>query len=656
MSDKVRASETIRKREHDPLITARIRVLLGVGFLLFALLIGRLYWLQVMQHDLYMALSENNRVRIRTVRAPRGVILDREGRTIAETAASFDLICTPVDVPDLEGALGLLTRIVPFGADEVEEVRVKIRTAQRANPYASVTIARDLSFDQVSIIEFNREALPGFSILVESKRSYPYGTLFAHVLGYVGEASDQELAEAKGRGLVMGDIVGKYGLERMADAVLRGINGGRHVEVDAGGRDKRLVMEVPPRTGGTVRTTLDLDLQKAAEEALAGRAGTVIALEARTGEVLAFYSGPGFDPNAFARGIRKGEWSALVSDSRKPMQNKGLQGTYPPGSTIKPFLALAALETGARGPGETVFCGGGFRFGNRTFRCWKEKGHGVVDMYRAIVESCDVYFYTLGLKMGPEPITRLEKDAGLGNLTGIDLPGERRGLVPDPEWKQRVYKQRWQDYESILIGIGQGAIHVTPLEMLQAYATLATDGEVVRPRVVRQIVRMDGTVEERLPETVRSLDWKPENVAVIRKALRGVVRDYGTARVARIPGVDLGGKTGTAQVVSIKGKMIKSEDLPYEIRDHAWFAGFAPVLDPEIVVVAMIEHGGSGGSVAAPVFRAVMEAYFRQDETAVGGAPAPGTPSAAAPSPAPGPAGRRSGGVSPEAPVVMGAR
>lgn len=645
MSDKARGSETLRKRERDPLIASRIRALLWVGLAIFALLLGRLYWLQVVQHDLYMTLSENNRVRIRTVRAPRGLILDRKGRPIAETAASFDLICTPVDVPDLEGAIALLTRIAPLGPDEVEEVRGKIRTARTANPYGSVTVVRDLSFDQVSVIEFNREALPGFSIQVEAKRSYPYGTAFAHVLGYVGEVNDRELAEAKDRGLAMGDIVGKYGLEREVDAVLRGENGGRHVEVDAGGRDKRLVAEVPPRTGGTVQTTLDLDLQQAAEEAMAGRAGAVIALVPRTGEVLALYSGPAFDPNTFSRGIRKDEWTALVSDSRKPMQNKGLQGTYAPGSTVKPLLALASLEAGARGPEETISCGGAFRFGNKTFRCWKEKGHGTVDMYRAIVQSCDVYFYTLGLRMGPGPVTRLEKDAGLGNLTGIDIPGERQGLVPDPEWKQRVYKQRWQDYESILIGIGQGAIHVTPLEMLQSYATLATGGEVMCPHVVLRVVRMDGTVEERPPETIRSLAWKPENVAFVRKALRGVVHDYGTAGIAKVPGVEVGGKTGTAQVVSIKGKMIKSEDLPYEIRDHAWFVGFAPVADPEIAVVTMIEHGGHGGSAAAPVVRAVMEAWFRQEEGAGGEAP-----------PAPVPAGGRAGGAAPAGPGIPEAR
>jgi len=248
--------------------------------------------------------------------------------------------------------------------------------------------------------------------------------------------------------LAMGDLIGKYGLERLMDNVLRGVNGGRKVEVDAAGRDQRLVEEVPSRAGGAVYTSLDVDLQVTAQEALGTRAGAVIALAPRTGEVLAFYSGPAFDPNAFARGIRKADWQALNTDPRKPLQNKGLQGTYAPGSTIKPFLAMTALEEKMQEKGTPVLCPGSFRLGNRVFRCWREKGHGAVDMYRAIVQSCDVYFYTLGLKLGPDRVAKLEKGTGLGTITGIDLPGERKGLVPDTEWKRTVSKERWQDYET----------------------------------------------------------------------------------------------------------------------------------------------------------------------------------------------------------------
>jgi len=600
----------IRKREQDPDITRRSLILLFVAFWAFALLLGRLYWLQVVESDRYRDLSENNRLRLRTVRAPRGLILDRKGRAIAETQGSFDLICSPVDVKDLEVEIGLLVEIVEFDVD-VNEVLDKIRLAKRTNPYSGITVARDLRFEQVSVIEFNRENLPGFSVLVEAKRSYPYGTAFAHLLGYVGEASPEELEQSEDDSLAMGDLVGKYGLERKMDDDLRGVNGGRKVEVDAAGRDQRLVEEVPSRAGGAVHTFLDADLQVTAQEALGNRAGAVIALAPRTGEVLAFYSGPAFDPNVFTRGIRKAEWQALVTDPRKPMQNKGLQGTYAPGSTIKPFLALAALEGKVQEEGKTVLCPGWYRLGNRVFRCWKEKGHGAVDMYRAIVQSCDVYFYTLGLKLGPDRLAKLEKDAGLGTITGIDLPGERKGLVPDTEWKRTVAKARWNDYESVLLGIGQGAVHLTPLEMAAGYATLATGGEVMRPRVVSKVIGMDGKVQTFAPEMLRKLPWNPENVEFIRKALAGVVNDYGTGGVAKLPGIVVGGKTGTAQVASVKGKMIKSEDLPYEIRDHAWFVAFAPVDDPQIVVAAMVEHGGHGGSAAAPIVKAVMQEFFR---------------------------------------------
>jgi penicillin-binding protein 2 len=409
----------------------------------------------------------------------------------------------------------------------------------------------------------------------------------------------------------MGDIVGKYGLERNMDDVLRGINGGRHVEVDAAGRDKRLVEEVPPRTGGIVYTTLDADLQKTAEEAMEKHAGAVIAMVPRTGDILAIVSAPAFDPNVFSRGIRKAEWQALSNDVRKPMQNKGLQGTYAPGSTVKPFVALAAMEEGVQDPKATVRCPGYLQIGNRRFRCWREKGHGPVDMYRAIVQSCDVYFYTMGLRLGPDRIAKLEKDAGLGTITGIDLPGERKGLVPDTEWKRKVSKERWYDSERAILGIGQGAVHITPLEMLAGYASIAAGGEVMRPRIVQKIMKMDGTRKEYPVQLLRKLPWKPDNVAFIRRALAGVVNDYGTGGAAKLPGIEVGGKTGTAQVATVKGKMIKSEDLPYQLRDHAWFVAFAPVADPEICVVTMLEHGGHGGSAAAPIVKAVMQEYFR---------------------------------------------
>lgn len=600
----------IRKREQDPDITRRSRILLYVAFGAFALLLGRFYWLQVVESGRYRNLSENNRLRMRTVRAPRGLILDRKGRAIAETQGSFALVCSPVDVKDLEGEIRLLNEIMEFDVDE-EEVLEKIRTAQRSNPYSSLTVARDLRFEQVSVVEFNRENLPGFSVLVEAKRSYPYGEAFAHVLGYVGEASPEEMEKPGNEPLMMGDLIGKYGLERLADNVLRGVNGGRKVEVDAAGRDQRLVEEVPSRTGGTVHTSLDVDLQVTAQEAMGDRAGAVIALAPRTGEVLAFYSGPGFDPNVFARGIRRADWQALNTNPRKPMQNKGLQGTYAPGSTVKPFLAMAALEEKMQEKGKLVHCPGSYRLGNRVFRCWREKGHGAVDMYRAIVQSCDVYFYTLGLKLGPERVAKLERDAGLGTITGIDLPGERKGLVPDMEWKRTVSKERWYDYESLLLGIGQGAVHLTPLEMTVGYATLATGGEVMRPRVISKVIGMDGAVRSAPPERMRKLPWKPENVEFIRKALAGVVNDFGTGGAAKLPGIVVGGKTGTAQVASVKGKMIKSEHLPYEIRDHAWFIAFAPVDDPQICVAAMVEHGGHGGSAAAPIVKLVMQEFFR---------------------------------------------
>lgn len=602
-------TENIRQREQDPRIVLRIRLLAWIGLGFFALLVVRLYWLQVVHHEHFQNLAENNRLRIRPVRAPRGAILDRKGRPIADTQPSFDLICSPVDVSDLEAEIRLLSEVIEFEPGEVHD---RILASKKDNPFSAITVARDLKFEQVSVIEFNREALPGFAIQVEAKRSYPYGPEFAHVLGYVGEANDQELGARRDEGLAMGDIVGKYGLEGQQDAIVRGINGGRYVEVDAAGRDKRLVTEVPPAAGATIHTALDVDVQKAAVEAMGDKAGAVIAMSPRTGDVYAFVSLPAFEPNSFSRGIRKAEWQALLADRMKPLSSKGLQGTYAPGSTVKPFLALAGLEAGEQDPAKTVSCGGSLTFGNKTFRCWKEKGHGPVDMHKAIVHSCDVYFYRLGLKLGPDTVAALERGAGLGTITGIDLPGERKGLIPDPAWKLRERHEKWRDFESILIGIGQGAVHVTPLGMLEGYATIASGGTVMRPRIVTRIVQPDGKVLEKPPEVLRKLPWKPENVDVVRKALSAVVNEWGTGAIAKLPGIEVGGKTGTAQVAQVKGKMIKSEHLPYFIRDHAWFVAFAPVSDPEIAVVAMVEHGGHGASAAAPVVKAVMQEYFRE--------------------------------------------
>ncbi|GAB4368670.1 MAG: penicillin-binding protein 2 [Deltaproteobacteria bacterium] len=602
----------IRPREQDPWIGSRIGLLQWIMLALFLLLLGRLYWMQVARSDEYRALSENNRLRLRTVRAPRGLILDRKGRPIAETEPSFDLVCFPGDVTDPGGELRLLSAVVEIDAGEIGE---KIAEAAKTNPYRSLSVARDLRFEQVSVIELNREALPGFTIFVEAKRSYPFGPEFAHVLGYVGEASEEDLES--GDEIAAGDIVGKIGLEKEWGNLLRGANGGRYVEVDAGGRERRLVREEVPVRGDTVQTSLDADLQKTAFEAMRGKAGAVVAMDPRTGEVLALVSSPSYDPNAFSRGLTRKEWQALVDNPRKPMQNKAIQGAYAPGSTVKPLLVLEALESGLQGPRETVFCGGDYVLGNRTFRCWKEEGHGRVDMYKAVVQSCDVYFYTLGRKLDPDRLAEHEREMGLGVETGIDLPGERKGLVPDTTWKREVRKSRWQEYENVLLGIGQGAIHVTPIGMLSAYATIATGGNRMRPRLVRRVVHRDGTAEEIPPEIRASLDVRPDTIRFLRRALSGVVNDFGTGGAAKLPGIEVGGKTGTAQVAGVKGKMVKSEHLPYEIRDHAWFVGFAPVSDPEIAVVALVEHGGHGGSAAAPVVKAVMQEYFRR----IGSAP-----------------------------------
>jgi len=428
----------------------------------------------------------------------------------------------------------------------------------------------------------------------------------------LGEIGSSQLKGLKDQGYSMGDEIGQYGLERRWEEVLRGQSGGQQVEVDALGRRVRVLHEVPDVPGYTFHMTFDRRLQETAFAALNGKEGTIVALDVNTGAILAMVSTPAFDPNTFARGIKAEEWRELIKDRLRPLSNRATQGQYPPGSTFKVIMTIAGLEEGVLQPEARISDPGYYNFGNRSFRDWKKGGHGSVDLRKAIVESCDVYFYQLGPRIGVDRIAKWARAFGLGEKTGVALDDERNGLVPDSEWKRKRYRQPWYPGETVSISIGQGYLTVTPLQLVNMIATVANGGTLYRPRIVSKVESFDGaTIREYGPEKIRTINLKPSTLERLRSALADVVNGPGgTGGAARSSLVEIAGKTGTAQVVEMKGGYVKTEQLAYFNRDHAWFISYAPVQNPQIAVVVLVEHGGHGGEAAAPMAKKVIERYI----------------------------------------------
>ncbi|HEY2986341.1 MAG TPA: penicillin-binding protein 2, partial [Candidatus Binatia bacterium] len=454
--------------------------------------------------------------------------------------------------------------------------------------------------------------LPGVTLRTRPRRSYVESGMAAHLLGYLSEIGPRQLKTQKANGYSMGDEIGQFGLERRWEEFLRGQSGGQQVEVDALGRRVRVLHEVEDVPGHNVILTLDKDVQQTAYEALQGKEGAIVALDVSNGAVLAMASTPAFDPNVFARGVTAQEWRNLMTDRLHPLNNRAIHGQYPPGSTFKIVLAIAALEEGAVQPDTHLGCAGSMAFGNRVFRDWKKEGHGSVDLHRGIVQSCDVYFYQVGQRLGVDKIAHYARALGLGAKTGIDLDDEKSGLIPDSEWKKKRYGQPWFPGETPSIAIGQGYVTVTPLQMANMMATVANGGTLYRPWFVRKVESLDGTViREYEPEEISSITFKEGTLEQVRKALADVVNSgEGTGGAAKSQVTQIAGKTGTAQVAEMRGNTIKSENLAYLIRDHAWFVSYAPADKPEIAVVVIVEHGGHGGSAAAPLAKKVIEKYL----------------------------------------------
>lgn len=597
----------LTQREVPTALRQRVMIALGVGLLGFLLLLARLWNLQILRGEEMRILSENNRIRLHRVQATRGTVLDRFGRVLVDSRPSFDAVLVPEDATDVSLTLENLAQF--FGQSAAEMHALLAQTTSRP-PFEEITVKRDLSWDEMVALETHQLDLAGVSLQITSRRSYPLDGHIAHLLGYVGEAGKQDLLlDPRNR---MGDLIGKVGLEKRLESHLRGVDGGQQVEVDAVGRKLRVLREVEEVPGDTVTLTIDRDLQEAAWQAMGDHDGSVVALDPNSGEILAMVSRPSFDPNIFARGIHRGEWRELVTDKHRPLNNRALQGQYPPGSTFKIVVATAAIEEGVINPFTRIHCPGGLQFGNHYFRCWRKEGHGSVNVHEALVQSCDVFFYQISQRLGIDTIARYARAYGLGMPSGIDLEHEKPGTIPDTAWKRRRFDQPWYAGETLSAGIGQGYVTATPLQMANVISTIAV-GKRFRPQYLKEIAAPDGTVMRTgKPELVATLKVRDTTFMQVREGLRDVVNaPNGTGKQARLNGILAAGKTGTSQVVAMGRERVKSAQLPWQERDHAWFVTYAPVEAPEVAIAILVEHAeGGGGAVAAPIARQVMQTYF----------------------------------------------
>ncbi|MCC7175867.1 MAG: penicillin-binding protein 2 [Bryobacterales bacterium] len=584
------------RRDDVKFAAARIALFQYAIVAVFLFLISGFWDLQVRNPGFYYEQAERNRIKALPIPAPRGKILDREGRVIVDNHSSFSLMLLRENLkleevrPVAEG-LGL-----PY-----EEVIARLKRFSGQPRYRPVTIKDELSRGDLAFIEAHRGSpeFPEMELIHAQRRLYPRSGLASHLIGYVGEVSEAELNTVEFVRKNQGDVIGKAGVERQYNDILTGVDGQRQVVVDVQGNERQVIGLKEAIPGKPLRLTIDLDLQAVAELSMEGRKGAVVALDPRNGEVLAMVSQPGFDPSKFTGGIRSHDWQELVANPDKPLLNRAIQGQLAPGSTFKPIVALAALESGVIDDAFDARCPGGATFYGRYFKCHLKGGHGVVDLHRGIVQSCDVFFYTVGNRLGIDRIAEYAELVGLGRKTGIDLPQEQAGLVPSTQWKIRTTRQKWYAGETISVAIGQGALTVTPLQLAYAIGGLAMGGVWYTPHVVADPNRRD---------TPRRAAFNPDNLAKVIYGMYGVVNEGGTGARARIQGVELCGKTGTSQLAS--NEALRALGTSEALKDNAWFVGFAPREFPEIAVVALVEGGLHGSTAAAPVVRDLVKTYF----------------------------------------------
>jgi len=590
-------------------VSARLAVLQVAVVVLFAVLSFSFWYLQVVQHARFQEMAENNHQRTLALRAPRGVLFDRNGKVLVENRHSFTVSILREHSKDLERTIRILASVTGVDPRDVKQAVDRHRSEPSYRP---IVIIDDATLAQVAAVTARRldTELPDVVIEEVPTRRYPTDALGAHLFGYVGEANDAQI----GNGIDTGSIVGQTGIERVYNKLLMGEDGARRVVVNSTGREIRTLEEVPPKEGRRVQLTIDYDLQKAAEDGFrnGGFNGAALIMDPRNGEVLTHVSMPSYDPNAFAAGIDRAAWNALNTDKLKPLQNRVIQGRYSPGSTFKIVVATAALEEGLITPDFHVTCNGGATFYGRYFKCWKKGGHGTVDLRHAIEGSCNVYFYTLGNMLGVDKIHKWAENLGLAGKTGIDLPNEQESIVPSTEWKRQRTGEKWYAGETISVAIGQGQVSVTPAALAEMITTVANGGTRVTPHIVRAVDEGAGWKMLNPGKVASSVLFRPETLAALHDGLWMVVNGSGTGGRARIAGRDVAGKTGTAQVISNQGKLA-AKNSGQDLRDHGWFVFFAPKDNPEIAGVIFAEHGEHGAN-GAPIAKHVIETYFAKKE------------------------------------------
>jgi penicillin-binding protein 2 len=574
----------------------RVLFLAAVAGIAFVGLLGQLWYLQVLEGGKLQEMSDRNRIRIRPVAAPRGILFDRNGLALVDNRPAFTLSLIPREMDDRDTVMARLSVLLKIPMRELEEALERVS----ADSFRPVRVRRGLTLDEVTRVEERKLELPGVVVEVEPQRVYPTSTFAAHLLGYVREVSDDQMKQGRYR---RGDMIGQSGLERLLDEHLRGRDGGERIEVDALGRPVQVMRREEPDPGAQVITTVDRRIQEAAERAMAGRSGAVIVMDPRNGDVLAMTSSPAFELDRLTGNLDRDEWLKVIRDPLTPLMNRALQSQYAPGSVFKVVVAAAGLQEGSLTPMDKTYCNGEFHLGQWTFKDWKEGGHGHVDTRTALIHSCNIFFYQAGLKVGPAAIARYAEAFGLGSPSGIDLGGERAGMVPFLDGRRRVDGRKWQAGDTVNMSIGQGQVLVTPMQIARMMSAVANGGVLWRPRLVQRVERVDGSLAYSSSSKMTGrVDLSPIVWAFLRQALSGVVNEGGTGGAARIPGIDVAGKTGTAQSVN-KSDSAKGQD-------HAWFASFAPAQDPEVVVVVLVERGGKGGQVAAPIARQIYQAIF----------------------------------------------
>ncbi|MFZ1547873.1 MAG: penicillin-binding protein 2 [Candidatus Nitrotoga sp.] len=600
----------------------RLRLALSIGFVLLLLLIllARFIYLQVIQQSHYQTLAENNRISIVPIAPSRGLILDRNGLILAHNYSAYTLEITSSKVADLKTTIDELAKLIDIQPGDRK--RFKRLLADNRN-FESLPIRNRLTDEEVARFATQRYRFPGVEIKARLFREYPYHEQISHLVGYIGRINEKEAAQLEEDEMAANyrasNYIGKTGIEQSYEGELHGKTGFQQVEVDAGGREVRVLSRTPPVSGNNLILTIDAKLQEVAEQAFGNYRGALVAIDPSNGEVLAFVSKPGYDPNLFIDGIDQQSWDELNNSPDVPLNNRALRGQYPPGSTIKPFMALAGLHYKKRTPGFTISDPGYFSLpgSRRRYRDWKKEGHGSVDMFKSIVVSCDSYYYGLATELGIDNIYSFFSEFGFGKKTGIDVEGEASGLMPSQEWKQKRYKQKWYAGDTVSVGIGQGYNLVTPLQLAYATATLANDGIAYRPHLLKAVQSSHTSEKRTLGTNIEfNLNLDSEHLALVKNAMVAVTQPGGTATMAGAgASYAFAGKTGTAQVVGMKQdeKYIESK-VQERYRDHAWFIAFAPSDQPKIALAVLVENGGHGGSIAAPIARKVFD-YFLLGKT-----------------------------------------